>query len=130
MSLEQVPSEQLTTREAAALIGRSPAAVKAALNRGVLPGIRLLDGWRITRADLFTWHTGTRPSPRPSSRRWEHAANLLAEFGSLSVDELGLLLDRHPGNARKYLAILKAEGRAERLPDGQWVLIKSQAGAA
>jgi hypothetical protein len=130
MSLEQTQPEQLTTREASALIGRSPAAVKSALNRGELPGTRLLDGWRVSRADLFTWHTGTRPSPRRSSRPWEHAADLLAEFGSLSVDELGLLLGRHPGNARKYLAILKAEGRAERLPDRQWVLIKSQAGAA
>jgi hypothetical protein len=32
------------------------------------------------------------------------------------------VLGVHVGNARKYLAILAAQGRAERSKDGQWTL--------
>jgi hypothetical protein len=78
----------------------------------------------------MAWNARAKVVSRPSSRPWDRAAALLGEFGSLSSQEMAPLLDRHPGNASKYLAILKAEGRAERLPDGQWVLIKNQAGAA
>jgi hypothetical protein len=56
---------------------------------------------------------------------------LLDEFGTLTFLELAELLGVHIGNARKYLAILAKQGRAERLPDGQWVLTESNAvGAA
>ena len=113
------------------LTGRTQDAVKAAIRRGELPGKREMDGWRVTPPDLLAWNARTRRSSRSSSRPWERAAGLLAEYGSLSPQEMTPLLDRHPGNTRKYLAILRAEGRAERLPDGQWVLTnKSQAGAA
>jgi hypothetical protein len=105
-------------------------AVKNAIRVGTLKGERLMDGWRVTRSDVLTWHQGARRSPRALSRPWERAAELLEEYGSLSLQELTLLLGRHPGNARKYVALLKAEGRAERLLDGQWVLIKRQVGAA
>jgi hypothetical protein len=130
MSFRGAQSRELTTREVAALTGRTQDAVKSAIHHGALPGQRELDGWRVTRKDALAWHARTRIICRPSSRPWDRAAELLEEFGSMSPQELTPLLGRHPGNARKYLAILKAEGRAERLPDGQWVLIKRQAGAA
>ena len=131
MSFQGAKSELLTTREAAAVTDRSQAAVKNGIRRGELPGKRELDGWRVSRNDVLAWNARTRKAPRPSSRPWERAAELLAEYGSLSPQEMTPLLGRHEGNARKYLAILKAEGRAQRLPDGQWVLTnKSQAGAA
>ena len=37
-------------------------------------------------------------------------------------EEVAKFLQVHPGNARKYLALLGLEGRAERRPDGQWAL--------
>jgi DNA-directed RNA polymerase specialized sigma24 family protein len=131
MSFELSQSEELTTREAALFTGRTQNAVKSALGRGQLHGRRELDGWRVTRAEVLAWVAQTRKVTRPSSRPWDRAAELLEEFGSLAPQEMAPLLDRHEGNARKYLAILRAEGRAERLPDGQWVLTKRrQVGAA
>jgi excisionase family DNA binding protein len=131
MSLLGSQSDRLTTREAAALTGRTQGAVKSAIHDGTLQGERLLDGWRVTRSDVLAWHRRTRvKAPRHTTRQWDKAAELLEEHGSLSAEELAPLIGRHSGNARKYLAILKAEGRAERLPDGQWVLIKRHVGAA
>ncbi len=130
MSLLVAQSDRLTTREVATLTGRTQSAVRAALFGGYLSGERQLDGWLITREEALAWNERTRVVPRPSSHPWERAAELLAEYGSLSSEEMGRLLQLNPGNARKHLAILKAEGRAERLPDGQWVLVKSHAGAA
>jgi hypothetical protein len=120
----------LTTRQAAELTGRTQAAVKQAIGHGVLPGTRQIDGWRVKRSDALVWHKRTRVVAKRSIRQWDRAAELLEEHGSLSAEELAPLIGRHSGNARKYLAILKAEGRAERLPDGQWVLIKRHVGAA
>jgi predicted ArsR family transcriptional regulator len=47
---------------------------------------------------------------------------LLEDYASASADEIAVLLGVHPGNARKYLALLGLQGRAVRRPDGQWVL--------
>jgi hypothetical protein len=69
--------------------------------------------WRGTRKQ--GGGVGTKVSP------WESSAELLTEYGSLSATELAHLAGIHPGNARKYLAILAKQGRAQRLPDGQWI---------
>ena len=122
MSLQTGLLEELTTREAAALSDRTQNAVKSALRTGRLTGRRELDGWRVTQTEVLAWVARTRKINRPSSRPWDRAAELLEEYGSLDPQEMAPLLGRHEGNARKYLAILKAEGRAERLPDGQWTL--------
>jgi hypothetical protein len=130
MSFSGSPSEQLTTRQAAALTGRSQDAVKSAIRHGHLAGTRQIDGWRVIRKDVLAWQKATRAMPRPSSRPWERAAALLEDYGSLSTEELTVLLDRHPGNCRKYLALLRAEHRVQQLDDGQWVLTKRKAGVA
>jgi hypothetical protein len=130
MSFEGGQPEELTTRQAAALTGRTMDAVKSAIHIGTLTGTRKMDGWRVKREDVLAWHARTRLRSRYSSRPWDRAAELLVEYGSLSIQEMAPLLGRHPGNARKYLAILKAEGRAERLSDGQWVLVEKQAAGA
>ena len=101
MSFQCAQRKQLTTREAAVLTGRTQDAVKAAIRRGELPGKREMDGWRVTPEDLLAWNARTRRSTRSSSRPWERAAELLAQYGSLSPQEITPLLDRHPGNARK-----------------------------
>jgi hypothetical protein len=108
------------------------STVKTAIYQGVLPAVRQFDGWRMSRKDVLAWHQQARVinKPRQAAQPWEKAAELLEEYGSLSSEEMARLIGRHPGNVRKYLAILKAEGRAERLSDGQWVLVKRQVGAA
>ena len=47
---------------------------------------------------------------------------MLEEYGSATSEEIAKFLQVHPGNARKYLALLGLEGRAERRPDGEWAL--------
>jgi DNA-directed RNA polymerase specialized sigma24 family protein len=131
MSFLYAQSERLTTREVAVLTGRSQGAVRTAILEGRLAGERQLDGWRVTREEALAWHARTRRIPCPSSSRpWNRAADMLAEYGAMTSEELARLLELNSGNARKHLAILAKEGRAERLPDGQWVLIDKQAGAA
>jgi predicted ArsR family transcriptional regulator len=62
---------------------------------------------------------------------YDNAAELLAEYHSMSAVELATLAGIHVGNARKHFALLAAQGRAERLDDGQWVLTaQQQQGAA
>lgn len=128
----------LTTREAGRLVGRSDGAVRKALMRGRLAGERHRDQrdhrdyWLVRTADVLSWaennpkgHGPILPLPRT-----EEVAELLREYGSASAEELSQLLQVHVGNARKYLAILGAQGRAKRDPDGQWVLITDAEGAA
>ncbi len=93
-----------------------------------------IDGrWYVERQVLLDWaeRSGGR-KPSRSTRPWERCATLLAEHASASTEELAYLTGLHVGNVRKYLAILAAQGRAERLPDGQWALtaLDDQHGAA
>jgi hypothetical protein len=138
MSLVALPSglsedTMLTTREAGRLVGRSDAAVRNALVRGRLAGERHRDYWLVRAGDVVSWaehspsqkHGPILPLPRT-----EEVAELLREYGSASAEEVSRLLQVHVGNARKYLAILGAQGRAKRDPDGQWVLITDAEGAA
>jgi excisionase family DNA binding protein len=110
----------LTSREAGELIGRSTDAVRGAIAHGSLPAIKTWDGWRVRREDVVAWATAGRPKPNFRRPRYEDAAEVLDEFGSISVDELAALWQVHPGNARKALAILGAQGRAHRDEQGQW----------
>ena len=57
---------------------------------------------------------------RQSRRAYDRAAEMLAEYGSVTPDELAELLRVHVGNARKHLAILGNQGRAHRHDDGEW----------
>jgi len=121
----------LTTTEAGRLIGRSQGAVRAAVQERSLAGSRIEGRWYIERHVLLDWAQRSRPHRRRSTCPWERCAVLLAEHTSASAEELAYLSGLHVGNVRKYLAILAAQGRAERLPDGQWVLTAlDQHGAA
>ncbi len=120
MSFTVDVSELLTTRQAAELVGRSPAAVKQALNGRRIPGIRVDGFWRVRREDVLAWEARAPRYPSVKKRAYERSAELLAEYGSLTPDELSKLQAVHVGNARKYLAILSTEGRAHRHNDGEW----------
>jgi helix-turn-helix protein len=112
--------ELLTTRQAGELVGRSADTVKRSLNLGLLPG-RHVDGfWRVRREDVLAWDARARRHPCQKKRAYDRAADVLAEYGSATPDELSKLLGVHVGNARKYLAILATEARAHRHDDGEW----------
>lgn len=114
----------LSTREAGLLVGRSEGAVRKALGRGTLRGQRDREVWHVRAADVIAWAACSRsgpgnPLPAP---RTEDTAYILREYESASAEEVATLLGLHPGNARKYLAMLALQGRARRRADGQWVL--------
>ena len=122
----------LTTREAGELVGRSEAAVRSALCRGVLPGERGRDFWLVRAADVVAWarHTPPGHGRRLARPRTEEVFQLLTEWGSASAEEIATVMSLHVGNVRKFLAILAAEGRAERRDNGQWVLNSSEVSLA
>jgi hypothetical protein len=114
----------LTTHEAGRLVGRSEGAVRKALGRGTLRGKRDREVWHVRAADVVAWAACSRsgpgnPLPAP---RTEDTVHILREYESASAEEVATLLGVHPGNARKYLAMLALQGRARRRADGQWVL--------
>ena len=119
----------LSTTAAGLLIGRSGTAVREACVRGTLPGSKDSDGfWRVQVSDVLAWSASStrgRGNPLPTPRT-EEVVRLLADWGSASADEIATVLRLHVGNARKYLAMLAAEGRAERRSDGQWVLTTTE----
>jgi hypothetical protein len=110
----------LTSRQAAELVGRSPDAVKAAARERSLRGQRVDGFWRFTAEDVVAWDASAPRKPRATKRAHERSAALLAEYGSVTPYELATLQGIHPGNARKYLAVLAIEGRAHRHDDGEW----------
>jgi hypothetical protein len=116
-------SELLTTAAAAELVQRAERSIRDAIAKQVLVGDNKHGRWLIRREDLLAWDQKTGRRCRHQSSPWESSAELLAEYGSLSATELAHLAGIHPGNARKYLAILAKQGRAERLSDGQWIPI-------
>lgn len=119
-------SSLLTTVEAAALVSRNERMLRQAITSEHLPAYNNNGRWLVRREDVIAWDQRTHrrpPSQRSRTTGWERAATALADYGSVSADELAALLGLHPGNARKYLAILAKQGRARRLDDGQWVLV-------
>ena len=97
-----------------------------AIRRGVLAASKDRGIWLIARDDLVRWDDRTNHYVRSSLPSWEQTATLLAKYGSASPQELAELTDLHVGNVRKHLDILAKRGRAERRPDGQWVLIAQE----
>ncbi len=64
-------------------------------------------------------YTPTHNKRRPSAqgRTVRDALEVLGEVGECSTAELAEALDRHEGNVRKYLIILRRRGFAERIGD-------------
>lgn len=115
----------LTTTQAGKLVGRPGASVRMAILNGALRGERQRDYWLVRAGDVLAWEAHARkyrPVQRFPVPRTDEVANLLEEYGSASAEEIAKFLQVHPGNARKYLALLGLEGRAERRPDGEWAL--------
>jgi len=127
------PVTMVTTTEAGRLVGRSGDAIRAACVNGKLPGRKDSQGcWHVDPADVLAWAARTPPGhgPRLPRPRTDEVMELLRDWGSASAEELARVLAIHPGNVRKYLAILSAEGRAQRRSDGQWVLTTAEVSLA
>jgi DNA-directed RNA polymerase specialized sigma24 family protein len=125
--------EVITTTEAAKLTGRTVGAVRQAARRGVLPSVgKNPDGFhQLRRSDVLVWDRTHRRQTMPTRRPWERTAQAVAELEVATTDELAAYVGLHVGNVRKHLLILRAQGRAERRDDGQWVLTAdAHAGAA
>ena len=121
-----------TTTDVANLTNRSIAAVRRAIFVGTLASVGRIDFGRplVTREAALAWNArAVRHAPRRDTANApiEHA---LGQYGPATPAELAELVSLHPGNVRKHLAILAARGAAERLPDGQWVLIAESAQGA
>ncbi len=115
----------LTTTQAGKLVGRPAVSVRMAILNGALHGERQRDYWLVRAGDVRAWSARARryrSQPRLPAPRTDEVASLLEEYGSATSEEVAKFLQVHPGNARKYLALLGLEGRAERRPDGQWAL--------
>jgi predicted Rossmann fold nucleotide-binding protein DprA/Smf involved in DNA uptake len=127
-----VEQDVITTGTAAKLTHRAESSVRAAIARQTLAASFKDGRWLIKPSDLFEWDRKTdRRRQIRSCTSWDRAAELLAEYGPMSVAEMAQLLGIHVGNVRKHLAILAKQGRVHRLPDGQWVLATfEQHGAA
>jgi excisionase family DNA binding protein len=119
-------AELVTTTEAAELTGRSQGTIRVEILAGRLMATRVDGRWYIDRAALMVWNKHARRNVIVKSRAYERTAELLEEYHSMSAEELATLAGIHVGNARKHLALLAAQGRAERLSDGQWVLTAQQ----
>lgn len=108
------------TAEAARLVGRDEATLRQAIAAKRLRAQQQDGRWSISADDLLAWDAA---APRYRSTKvpaYERAWEVLAEYPSTSAEELALLLDIHPGNARKYLAILAKQDRVTRLANGEW----------
>ncbi len=122
----------VTTTEAAKITGRTQDTIRHMINLGALGATRVEGRWYIDPDVLLAWNKQARRYDhieRP--RAYDRAAELLKEYHSITPEELATLTGVHVGNARKHLALLAAQGRAERLSDGQWVLtVRQHQGAA
>ncbi len=97
---------ELTVREAAALLGRSPRAVRAQLARGDLPAVKRGGRWRIERRHL------------PLTEAQRQALQAKADTVRQAVEEaLPSRLARTPGQKSRSLADLDAFRHGARLLD-------------
>ncbi len=129
--LSDVAFEQLTTTQAADLVGVTQVAVRHAILEGRLKGSKIGGVWYVDRQPLLEWRRHNRGGGPRGHRPWERVASALDEYGPSTAEELSRLCDLHAGNVRKYLAILAKEGRTERSADSHWALTsKNQQGAA
>jgi hypothetical protein len=117
----------ITTSDAARLTGRTVDAVRGAIKMHVLTSRGKNDrGYHLVlRTDLLEWHREHPPTNR--ARRylgapWDVVMDALAVIQPATPEEVAGFVGLHPGNARKHLSILAAQGRVAVGPDRQWTL--------
>lgn len=112
----------VSTTEAARRLRVSRRQVGALIASERLGAHRFGPHWYIHLDVLEAFAATYKPMqyPRRSGSQgrtvWE-ALEVLSELGECSTSELAEALDRHEGNVRKYLIILRHRGFAERVGD-------------
>jgi excisionase family DNA binding protein len=116
--------------EAAEILGLHRATVNEMIHSGRIAAEREGPHWLIRRSDLAAFAASYRrprnaPRRRPAEARDEwtnQLLRLLSDWEEVSVADLARVLALHPGNIRKYLCFLEADGVACRDEYAIWRL--------
>jgi hypothetical protein len=115
--------------EVAQVLGVTRSAVNLMVHDGRLAASRHGPGWYVCIDVLERFCETYEPAPsagRKLGRRGggpdmvETVHELLCDWGEARVDELSEVVQRDPGNVRKYLAILHQRGLARRTTSATW----------
>lgn len=96
---------------------------------GRLSAVRRGPHWFACRDAFESFRANYEPAPSAGRKLGpremgpdmpQRVYELLADWGEARVDELSEVVARHPGNVRKYLAILHARGLAEKSGAHMW----------
>lgn len=116
--------------EVAGVLGVTRSAVNLMVHDGRLSATRFGPSWYVCDDELESFRATYQPAPsagRKLGRRKgapdmaESVLELLSDWGEARVDELSEVVQRDPGNVRKYLAILKERGLATKTSECTWV---------
>lgn len=119
----------LALRDVADGLGVSRAAVNSMVRDGRLGAIRLGPYWYVCQPVFDEFRSSYEPPPSAGRRLGPRGGEpamadvvyeLLVDWGEARVDELSEVLGRHPGNIRKYLALLQTRGLVARAGDAVW----------
>ena len=119
----------LSTVEAARLLGITRISIHNMVTEGRLPAKRIDGHWYVAQGDVEAYRPRLPPTagikrvgPLSSSAR--RLLALLEEWGSSKADELAVVVELHPGNVRKAMAIAEKLGYVAR--DGhEWLLTEA-----
>lgn len=116
--------------QVAEVLGVTRSAVNLMVRDGRLSATRFGPCWYVCNDALVSFRGTYRPAPsagRKLGRRTggpdmvESVLELLRDWGEARVDEISEVLQRDPGNVRKYLAILRQRGLASKTSNSTWV---------
>ncbi len=119
----------LSLQKVAESLGVTRAAVNSMVHDGRLDAVRLGPRWYVCESVFERFRSGYRPPPSAGRKLGPRGGEpqmvevvyaLLVDWGEARVDELSEVLGRHPGNVRKYLAVLRARGLARRVEGPVW----------
>ena len=122
-------------REVAGVLGVTRSAVNLMVHDGRLPATRFGPSWYVCDNELETFRETYQPAPsagRKLGRRdgapdlTESVLKLLEDWGEARVDELSEVVQRDPGNVRKYLSILRERGLATKTSNCTWAPTHAQ----
>jgi len=115
--------------EVAEVLGVTRSAVNLMVHDGRLDATRFGPRWYVCDDVLESFRSSYTPAPsagRKLGRRnggpdmTESVLELLSEWGEARVDEISEVVERDPGNVRKYLAILTQRGLATKTSSCTW----------
>lgn len=116
--------------QVAEVLGVTRSAVNLMVRDGRLSATRFGPRWYVCDKALESFRAAYTPAPsagRKLGRRSgdqdmaESVLELLSDWGEARVDEISEVVQRDPGNVRKYLAILRARGLAAKTSNSTWV---------